>query len=480
MKSIRITSGPLIQLPVIALCILSLIGCGSDSNSNDNFESNPIVCILLLPLCLLAVKSSTEPDDSVTAAIPDNFLVEYDGSNFDGPTFHLSWDLPPANVNASQYQVKRNGITIAIVNEPRYSDTGLNGDSEYCYSVVVIEENGNTFPANRSVCRTTSWNTSRITSPGNLISLGLDTSDHAYIWQVGNNGQKDDYTNWQLSTNQSGEWRQVANPIDKDTGKQSLVIDHSYYFEKPFVNSGKINYINNFPGKWTNELLPYSSHIPDTAGTISLVSHEGDNPQACISHPEAERLSYASKVDSKWVFQKLAVITAYGCQLVLDTTDSAHISYVDSNTGYLMHLTNTSGIWNAQLVDDGDIYPLHSITVAYTNNVYIAYYDAVSNELRIASNATGVWSRQSLGVARGSLHNPAIASDSAGRQHLVYEDESSLKYATNVSGAWQIYTIDAQDLINSFEIVIDSIDMVHIAYAWGAPPSQNITYLTNG
>jgi hypothetical protein len=476
MKSIRIASGPLIHFPIIALCILSLVGCGSDSNDD---ASRAIACILLLPLCLAAGKSPTEPDDSVTAAIADNFLVEYDGSNFDGPTFHLSWDLPPANVNASQYQVKRNGATIAIVNDARYSDTGLDSDSEYCYSVVVIEENGSRFPANRPVCRTTSWNTSRIATPGNLISLGLDSSDHAYIWQVGNYGQKDDYTNWQLSTNQSGEWRQVPNPIDKDTGKQSSVIDHSYYFAKPFVNSGKINYINNSSGKWTNELLPYSAHIPDTAGTISLISHGGDNPQACISHPEAERLSYASKVDGKWVFQKLAVVTAHGCQLVLDATDSAHISYVDSNTGFLMHLTNASGIWNAQLVDDGDIYPLHSITVAYTDNVYIAYYDTLSGELRIASNATGVWSRQSLGGARASLYNPAIASDSAGRQHLVYEDESRLKYATNVSGAWQIYTIDAQDLINSFEIVLDSLDKVHIAYGWGAPQSQNVTYLAN-
>ncbi|MCP4433785.1 MAG: hypothetical protein GY806_22670 [Gammaproteobacteria bacterium] len=72
-----------------------------------------------------------------------------------------------------------------------------------------------------------------------------------------------------------------------------------------------------------------------------------------------------------------------------------------------------------------------------------------------------------------------MASDSAGRQHLAYQDESSLKYATNISGTWQIYTIDGQDSINSFDIIIDSLDKVHIAYGSGERASQNISYLTN-
>jgi hypothetical protein len=117
--------------------------------------------------------------------------------------------------------------------------------------------------------------------------------------------------------------------------------------------------------------------------------------------------------------------------------------------------------------------------MAYANNVYIAYYDAVSGELSVADNATGVWFRQSLGFPSGSLYSPVIVSDSAGRQHLAYQDESSLKYATNIYGTWEIYTIDGRDLINSFDIVIDSLDKVHIAYGSGAKDSQNITYLTN-
>ena len=477
MKSIRTTSCPLVQLPIIALCILSLVACGNGSGGDN--EINPLVCIIILPICLLMGKSASQPDDSVFASIPDNLRVDYDDSNIDGPTFHLSWDLPSENVESNRYEITRNGAKVAIVNETRYSDTGLNGDSEYCYSVDVIEENGNRFPPSRTVCKTTSWNIIRIVNPGNLISLGLDSSDHAYIWQVESSDNKNDYKKWRLSTNQSGQWNQVSNPIDKDTGRQSSVIDDSYSFQQSFVDSGKINYIKNPSGYWTNELVPYWLYTTDTAGTVSLIDNGDDNPQACISYPEAEYLSYASKVGNKWVFQELAVVTSHGCQLTLDSSGSAHISYVDSNNGYLMYMTNASGVWDAQIVADGNIYPHHSVTLAYADNVYIAYYDAVSGELRVADNATGVWSRQSLGFPLGSLYSPAIVSDSAGRQHLAYQDELGLKYATNISGTWQIYTIDGQDLINGFDMVIDSLDKVHIAYGSGERGSQNIIYLTN-
>ena len=477
MKSIQTISCPLIRLPFIALCILSLslVGCGSD----DDNATSALACILLLPICLLAGKSASQPDDSEFVSMPDNLRVDYDDSNIAGSTFHLSWDMPPENVKYDRYEITRNGATIAIVNETSYSDTGVNDNSEYCYSVVAIDENGNRLSASRPVCKTTSWKITRIANAGKLISLDLDSSDHAYIWQVESNDNKSDYKKWLLSTNQSGQWNQVSNPIDKDTGRQSPVIDDSYSFQQTFVDSGKINYIKNRSGYWKNELVPYWLYTTDTAGAVSLIDNGSDDPQACISYPEAESLGYASKVANKWVFQELAVVTSHGCQLALDSSGSAHISYVDSNNGYLMHMTNASGVWDAQIVDDGNIYPHHSITLAYVDNVYIAYYDAVSGELRVADNATGVWFRQSLGVPSGSLYSPAMVSDSAGRQHLAYQDESSLKYATNISGTWQIYTIDGQDLINSFDIVIDSLDKVHIAYGWGAKDSQNITYLTN-
>ena len=477
MKSIQIVSRPLIRFPIIALCILSLslVGCDND----DDNAASALACILLLPLCLAAGKSASQTDDSEFVSMRDNLRVDFDDSNIDGPTFHLSWDLPSENVEYGRYEITRNGATIAIVNESGYSDTGLKGDSEYCYSVVAIDENGYRFPPSRTVCKTTSWKIIRIANAGNLISLDLDSSDHAYIWQVESSDSKNDYKKWLLSTNQSGQWNQVSNPIDKDTGRQSPVIDDSYSFQQSFVDSGKLNYIKNPSGYWTNELVPYWLYTTDIAGTVSLIDNGDDNPQACISYPEAEYLSYASKVANIWDFQELAVVTSHGCQLALDSSGSAHISYVDSNNGYLMHMTNASGVWDVQIVDDGNIYPHHSITLAFTDNVYIAYYDAVSGELRVADNATGVWSRQSLGVPSGSLYSPAMVSDSAGRQHLAYQDVSSLKYATNISGTWQIYTIDGQNLISSFDIVIDSLDKVHIAYSSGERDNQNITYLTN-
>ena len=151
MKSIQIVSRPLIRFPIIALCILSLslVGCDND----DDNAASALACILLLPLCLAAGKSASQTDDSEFVSMRDNLRVDFDDSNIDGPTFHLSWDLPSENVEYGRYEITRNGATIAIVNESGYSDTGLKGDSEYCYSVVAIDENGYRFPPSRTVCK---------------------------------------------------------------------------------------------------------------------------------------------------------------------------------------------------------------------------------------------------------------------------------------------------------------------------------------
>ena len=92
-KSIQTVSCPLIRFPIIALCILSLslVGCSSD----DDNAIGALACILLLPICMLAGKSASQPGDSEFVSMPDNLRVDYDDSNIDGPTFHLSWDMPP-------------------------------------------------------------------------------------------------------------------------------------------------------------------------------------------------------------------------------------------------------------------------------------------------------------------------------------------------------------------------------------------------
>ena len=131
MKSIQITSCPLIRLPIIALCILSLslVGCVSD----DDDGSSALACILLLPICLLAGKSASQPDGSEVVAMPDNHRVDLDDANLAGPTFHLSRDMPPENVEYGRYEITRNGATVAIVDEISYSGTGVDDKSENCY-----------------------------------------------------------------------------------------------------------------------------------------------------------------------------------------------------------------------------------------------------------------------------------------------------------------------------------------------------------
>jgi len=155
-----------------------------------------------------------------------------------------------------------------------------------------------------------------------------------------------------------------------------------------------------------------------------------------------------------------------------DTEDDGEGCYYDSD-GY-------SEIWSTQTVDsDGDVGLYSSIAVDSDDNVYIGYYkyvDDENSELKYATNVSGVWQTFTVDSSEKLGSYPSIAIDSNDRVHISYYncgkpgyafdcDKLDLKYATNRTGEWQALTVDYDDWSGfGTSIAVDSGDNVHISH----------------
>jgi len=96
--------------------------------------------------------------------------------------------------------------------------------------------------------------------------------------------------------------------------------------------------------------------------------------------------------------------------------------------------------------------------------VHISYFD---DGLKYATNLSGTWQISTVDPNKENGRYNSIVIDSNNKVHMSYEDGSSnnLNYTTNVSGPWEMFTIDSEEGTGSFtSIAIDSDDYIHISY----------------
>jgi len=108
-----------------------------------------------------------------------------------------------------------------------------------------------------------------------------------------------------------------------------------------------------------------------------------------------------------------------------------------------------------------------SIVVDQNNNPHISYYDAYNDDLKYATNVSGSWQTYTIDSTGNVGFYTSIAIDSNDNVHISYKDQgySELKYATNKSGSWQSYVLNP--VVNGGDytsIAIDSADNIYISY----------------
>jgi len=146
----------------------------------------------------------------------------------------------------------------------------------------------------------------------------------------------------------------------------------------------------------------------------------------------------------------------------------------------------TSNWWYIYTIDSVGIESVESvvwcisIAIDSNNGVHISYLDYTNGDLKYTTNASGTWKIYTIDSEGDVGVDTSTAIDSNGRVHISYYDwgKSDLKYATNASGTWKVYTIDSEgDVGVDTSIAIDSSDRVHISYY--DLTNKDLKYATN-
>ncbi|MGX4689786.1 glycosyl hydrolase family 18 protein [Streptomyces sp. JNUCC 63] len=97
-------------------------------------------------------------------------------SNITDTSVRLSWSAATDDKGVKNYDVLRDGRTVATVTTTSYTDTGLTAGTDYSYSVQARDTAGQTGPVSGSVAvRTTGGGGGTPPPPGNKIRLGYFT-----------------------------------------------------------------------------------------------------------------------------------------------------------------------------------------------------------------------------------------------------------------------------------------------------------------
>jgi chitodextrinase len=405
----------------------------------------------------------------------------------------LKWTASVDDVIVSGYKIFRDGSLIQNLTETGFSDTGLNPETTYCYTVSAYDKAGNESGSSNQACAVSSW---IITAIDHLNleawpAIAIDSSDSAHLVYAVSIYNMDTHRyvfgDLNYATNTPESWN--FETIGKPGRKASVALDSADMAHISFLYGNRLNYATNASGVWLTESLdPYAyvySHsiAVDSTGNVH------------ISYDTSIGLKYVTNVSGEWTDEILESSGRIGSNsIAVDLYDRVHISFIEVATvngdlnGNLKYITNAQGTWVTETVDSQqDTGYYNSIAVDPAGNGYISYYDSTNKDLKTATNGADIWVTETVD-SRGDVGKySSIAIDAAGNAHISYYDSTneSLNYTTNASGEWGGYILENWSKIAGDQgsssgygfssIALDSGDKVHIVYDW----MHDVRYITN-
>ena len=184
---------------------------------------------------------------------------------------------------------------------------------------------------------------------------------------------------------------------------------------------------------------------------------------------------YATKTQDAWVVEQLNLPgpgSVYSDSMAIDSVDNAHIGYKGPDN-YLSYVTNSSGTWEAEIIDNTLSVRFSSIAVDSADYTHISYTGrptgSPNDVIKYATNASGNWTTEVLESSNG-IGPGSIAVDLNGDVHISFtsygsNDDNLLIYITNISGTWSTDTV-ATGSLNPYRcsIAVDSAGNVNIIY----------------
>ena len=441
---------------------------------------------------------ATLPTDIEDPTVPTNLAAELTATGSQtGAT--LTWTASDDDGVIRYYRLYRNGAYLADASDTSYEDSGLQPDTSYCYTVSAVDaadkESGQSDPAcAREGFQTQSFGISSV----RYTAIAIDSSDTPHIVY------KQDLFDSSLSQIriplsylrlQSG---QPVSPTLIEEGTQTFFFNDAYRVaiaidsndlvhlahkvnEPPAAE--RIRYLQVSPGSTIKSTIQESM---DPMGPIALATDSLGVAHAC--YDLGSTLYYANSIGGIWSSTDISTLVAGAaggsCDIAIANNDSIHISFLQSSSRDLRHLSNQSGNWAADTLDLHSGNPLNtshrtSIATDSVGNVHIAYFhDSADNDLEYATNASGIWVTSKIDSVGDVGYDCEIAIDSVGDAHVVDEDRTGsnlLKYATNGGGIWTSDILSTVGHGNA-SIAIDSLNRAHVTYT---SSDDELIYTTN-
>jgi hypothetical protein len=220
---------------------------------------------------------------------------------------------------------------------------------------------------------------------------------------------------------------------------------------------------------WIISKTNITSH-PLGAGGPSSPSIAIDSYGRVIYGCRDDGYKYATKTEDAWIVEQLQ-LSGSAYSMAIDSSDIAHISY-DGPANYLSYVTNSSGIWATEIIDNTLSVTFTSIAVDSADYIHIGYIGMLNGErtIKYVTNASGNWITEILESSNSIRSKSPIAVDLNGDVHLSFvvensnDDDHILRYITNASGTWLIETVAQGVFEENISIAVDSVGNVNIIY----------------
>ena len=143
---------------------------------------------------------------------------------------------------------------------------------------------------------------------------------------------------------------------------------------------------------------------------------------------------------------------ANATSIVIKADNEPAIAYFNDTAEDLELAERSDGIWSISVVDStGSIGRFPSLARDAAGDLHVAYYQSLSPEvgvIRYANRAGGTWAIADVDTLAdvrlgftGARRNVALEIDSNNTAHLVYGDQSVVRYARGTPGNWTYETI---------------------------------------
>lgn len=376
----------------------------------------------------------------------------------------VSWT--PQSGAVSGYDLYRNNTAVSDTHLPSttFTDRNLEPATRYCYHVLAVTVPIGVVGQSNVQCITTpgieAWHR-EVVAPGSVADLALDAAGQPQLAlhsdglvlvaaRIG--------SAWQLSPVAA-----VAQTGDLRLGLDVSGARHVSYWD---ASGDTLVHADDRIGPWLAET------VDSAGGRVHALAIDGTGGAHLVYDKPIDfgtDLFYATNTRGSWVSERLLGLSdarLADADLLLDRLGVAHLAlaFGDAAGCGVLAMHNAGGSWAEQWLAT-DSYCGVALALGPADTLHVAYtrrFDLVHGVLE-----NGSWTPESVDSFSwiGGQHL-GMAVDGAGRVHLAYQDQNAdLKYASNGSGAWQYFFIDASGSVGGHPaIVLDAVGTIYISY----------------